>query len=95
MAKETMIANCPICSRCREPIFKSGIIVRGNVDVVDVSAPAGNGGGFVGNNFPSRSDLFSEADVGSSPFHWTCFRDLAAESIYEIDMRIDAHFRRR
>lgn len=97
MADRVLIANCPICSSCKAPIAKAGILIHGNVCVVNTASPDGDGGGFVGDNFPRRSQatdkpLFAMSDIKKSAFHWECFATLAEESMRENDARAEAYF---
>jgi hypothetical protein len=98
------MAHCPSCQSCKQPIFRKGIIVHGNVNVVDVREPDGDGGGFVGSNFPNgafgRGGMKSEVtftldEVKKSYYHWDCFVVMAVQQMAETDEKIDGYLAER
>lgn len=85
----------PMCVGCRRSIDDKGqgIIIRGNINVVDVRREDADGGGIIGDNFPSTKDdelnpsikpSETRGVVGRMAYHLDCFLLMAKEAIHEL-----------
>lgn len=69
----------PICQKCQKPItiLEPGVIVHGNINIVDVTKSSADGGGIIGRNFPKDNDLLVTGssvpeNVGKMAYHLPC-----------------------
>lgn len=77
------ISHCPICHVCRKPITNRGILLHGNINVIDQNKPDGDGGGIIGSNFlPMNTEVSLYDLVKKVPYHVDCFAG-------EVDKGID------
>jgi len=72
---KTITITCPVCNHCKKliTIGERGVIVHGDINMVNVTCPKGDQGGIVGSNFPrSISEKPLEEQVRRMPFHLAC-----------------------
>lgn len=98
------LVHCPVCTACKTPILKEGVIIHGNANIVNVLAPDGDGGGFVGSNFPNGAFTrdgtdskltFTLSEVKKSHYHWECFVLTATDHMKQADDRVEKYLKER
>lgn len=94
--------TCPICTHCKKPISlgERGVIVHGDLNMVNVTCPNGDQGGIVGSNFPNpvAEGLILDAKllrdvVRKMPYHLACLVGVIERS-FEEDWREEGDFSR-
>lgn len=84
--------NChqPVCYRCNKLIMISepGVLIHGNINIIDATKLDADGGGIVGSNFPNQNDVLtpgtSVADnVGKMAYHLACLMTCLESAVKE------------